>query len=189
MQFSDTLQPYSGAFGSDKITHHSYGEIYNKEIGRLESLEDVRILEIGIMSGAFLQAVAEHLPHANVYGMDISLDLLYPRWNWDHPRIHTVCMDGTTPEAPSAVQGPFDLIVEDASHRPHDQVASLRVFAPHLKPGGTYVIEDINQEHAQWLQPELERAAQEHGLEMEWMDLRSVKGRFDDIVAIFRRQS
>ena len=37
----------------------------------------------------------------------------------------------------------FDLIVEDGSHLPDHQVASLDAFAPFLKHTGVYVLEDI----------------------------------------------
>lgn len=38
------------------------------------------------------------------------------------------------------------------------------------------------------LRPQLEMVSKKHNLEMEWLDLRHVKGRFDDILAIFTKK-
>ena len=40
-----------------------------------------------------------------------------------------------------------------------------------------------------YLRNQLAATAAKHGLEMEWHDLRDVKNRFDDVVAVFRRMS
>ena len=38
----------------------------------------------------------------------------------------------------------FDIIIDDGSHRADHQQISLEVLFPHLKPGGLYFIEDLN---------------------------------------------
>lgn len=189
-RFTDTLGKYSNAAvpeGSDKDTDHSYGELYDDLLARYVDLPDVAILEVGVLHGAFLQAVAEFLPRAQVHGLDISLAKLGKQWDWTNPRIHTHEADGTLPSTALRLGTRFDLIIEDASHLPAHQVETLDAFAPFLKPGGVYVVEDIDQYHADYVRQHLTAVASRHGLAMEWMDLRHRKQRFDDIIAVLTR--
>lgn len=185
MAFADTLKRYSSwddSTGTDKVTWHAYEALYDDIFARLPP--DCAILEIGVKSGAFLQAAAEHLPGATVCGVDIS-PMLNPQWAWD--RIRVLTADGTLPETAQALGTRFDLIVDDASHRPDDMVASLGAFAPFLKPGGVYVVEDIEPRHVEALKPQFTAIAAAHGLAAEVRDLRHLKSRFDDVVAVFTK--
>jgi hypothetical protein len=171
--------------GTDKDTLHAYGPLYERLFAPIkDSCKD--FLEIGVFSGASLAAFADFFEHAQLIGIDIDLSRL--KFGKDHPRIAVHQMDGTQAASASQLGRQFDVILDDGSHLPNHQVASLDVFAPYLKPDGMYVIEDINGAYVHDLKPRLESTAKKHGLTMEWYDLRQVKGRFDDIVAVFRRQ-
>lgn len=188
MLFTDTLAKYSThvlSAGTDKDTDHSYGEMYNDLFGKL--VGQVSVLEIGVQHGGFLQAVAEFLPSAQVHGVDISLQRLHGGWDWTNPNIHTYQMNGTLASTAKAVNTQFDLIIDDASHAPDDQVAAVEVFAPYLKPGGTFVVEDIDGAHEAYVREKLEALAPVHGLSLQWLDLRQRKQRWDDIVAILTK--
>ena len=39
--------------------------------------------------------------------------------------------------------GPYDLIVDDASHKAKHQVIGFDLYWPLVKPGGWYVVEDL----------------------------------------------
>ena len=188
--FISHLQKYSAVCnysGTDKITSHSYGDVYNRIFEKLrrrdEAGEVLHVLENGIFSGAFLQVMSEYLPNAMVYGVDITLSRV--KYGNDNKRIQMWEMDGTLPETAAHLGRMYDLIIEDGSHLPEHQIASLDTFAPYLKTGGTYVIEDIDGRYEMFLQNEFNRLAVKHKLTMEWIDLRSKKGRFDDIIAVF----
>jgi hypothetical protein len=188
--FVKVLERYSSvgnAGGTDKITVHSYGNVYNSIFHGLKNsgIHQPTVLENGIYSGAFLQAVADYLPYAMVYGVDITLKKI--RYGWDHPRIRMYQMDGTKRETAEAIGVYYNIIIEDGSHLPAHQIASLDAFAPYLKKGGVYVIEDIDGQYEAYLREELYKVAVKHQLVMVWEDLRWVKNRFDDILAIFIR--
>jgi hypothetical protein len=190
-EFIKTLGEYSAIiseYGSDKNTTHSYGPLYEKLVTQLQGKADVHVLEIGIFSGAFLQVLAECLPHASIHGVDISLaNVVYGK---DTPNITMIEMSGTDPATVERMSSTkFDLIIEDGSHEPADQVRTLDLFAPLLKEGGVYVTEDIANHHVPHLKPRLEHLAVKHGLAMEWMDLQHVRGRYDDILAVFIKTS
>jgi spermidine synthase len=186
MSFFQILAKYSGennTEGTDKATIHSYGEVYNTIIENLKTKQDVKVLEIGIYSGAFLQVLCECLPSASVVGIDI--DLSHLRFRDPAVTIHT--MDGTSRETVARLGEMYDLVIDDGSHRPADQLKTLDIFAPCIKPGGVFVMEDIQPQYADALKAQMQDVANMHDLSMEWMDLRHVKNRYDDIIAVFTR--
>lgn len=183
------------AHGTDKNVTHTYGELYETLFAPRRDTASA-VLELGVYSGASVLVWAEYFPRAAVVGADITLARV--RFGADHPRIRLVQTDATVPAAVDATRAAaaelgvapdqgYDLILDDASHDPNHQVASARLFAPHLAPGGLYVVEDIAGEHAPFVREGLERLAAELGLTFAWHDLRDRKGRFDDIVAVLER--
>lgn len=165
--------------GTDKTTLHSYGEIYET---LFDSLTPKIILEIGVYSGAFLRVLAEYYNSAaEIVGIDITLDKI--KFPAEDP-VKIYQLDGTNAQTAVTLARRYDLIIEDASHHPQDQKTSLLIFSDYLNPGGVYIIEDIAHPK---IRDELQTIADVRGLIMEWHDLRSVKGRFDDILAVFRK--
>lgn len=188
MALRDILGRYEArdnAAGTDKACWHSYGPLYEQLLAPYrESARDV--LEIGVYSGASVAAWADYFEDARVDGADIDLTRL--KFGVDHPRIRYHLVDCTLPDAPERLGGKrYDVIVEDASHLPDHQVATADIFAPHIGPGGIYVLEDIAGQHAPRVRQGLEAVALKHGLQLEWHDLRHLNGVFDDIVAVLRR--
>jgi hypothetical protein len=172
--------------GTDKDTTHSYGIIYENILKEFEGRNNLVILEIGILSGAFIQVLHEIFPNADIYGIDINLqNYQYDRTN---PKVHLFEMDGTREETADYLNQCFDLIIEDGSHLMVHQKQSLDSFAPYLKKNGVYITEDIVQGNEQ-LRKDLETIGYKHNLRMEWHDMTTNKQRFDDIVAIFRKHA
>lgn len=190
LSFYDIIEKYSYRqgvqFGTDKMSMHSYFDTYDALLSKLRSRPGVKILENGIQTGAFLRTLAEYLPQAEIYGVDITLDEL-KYCNTNDPRIHLYEMDGTLSSTAMHIGENFDVIIEDASHIPEHQVASLDAFAPYIKEDGIYIIEDINGAYVEYLQEKLATIATKHGLTMEWKDMRQKTGLFDDIMVIFKR--
>lgn len=107
--------------------------------------EKLRILELGISSGASLLIWRDYLPNATIVGIDINSR---PACLDGEPRIHAVCGSQDDPatldEAARLAGGAFDLIVDDASHIGYlTKRAFYYLFPRWLQPGGHYVIEDI----------------------------------------------
>ena len=181
-RLSDIIQRYSSDTnidGTDKTTLHSYGDIYET---LFDSLTPKSILEIGVFSGAFLRVLAEYYNSATeIIGIDITLDKI--KFPAEDP-VKIFQLDGTNAQTAVTLGRRYDLIVEDASHLPEHQKMSLMIFADYLNPGGVYIIEDIAHPE---LRQDLQTIADVRGLTMEWHDLRNVKGRFDDILAVFRK--
>jgi len=167
--------------GTDKGTVHSYLPVY-KEI--LEPLRDtpLRMLEIGVMTGASLRAWDEYFTHPDkeIHGADIC-----PQWlKFEVKNYHVV--DATQRRALEELGGEWDVVVDDASHLPVHQLQSLEIFGPNIRPGGYYVIEDIiSLEVAQ----ELYEAGVKLGFDITLRDLRPIKNRYDDIILVMKKKN
>lgn len=168
---SDTilsLTDLANASGSDKGTTHPYPHHYTRIYDMLlqphrHSLE--RMLEIGLMAGGpevggdadrvvrtapSVEMWLKFFPKAQVCGFDIS------DFSWiNDPRFAFVRGDsGVQADLErAAALGPFDLIIDDGSHASFHQQLAFKVLFPLLRPGGLYIIEDL-----QWQSPFYEDA-------------------------------
>ena len=100
------------------------------------------MLELGVHSGHSLHLWHRFFPRARITGLDMRpcpADIPEDRVTYVRGRQED-------PEAISeaSVNGPFDIIIDDASHVGRLTKASFGLlFRDHLKPGGLYVLEDI----------------------------------------------
>jgi hypothetical protein len=183
--FEDTLKKYEAVDtkkGTDKNTSHSYGSVYS---GLFKDLKDkpLTLLEIGFDCGASLLAYADYFKHASIHGLDIEDHRLQEVK--EHPRIRTHIGDALKDK--NIFEKQYDLIIEDASHEVEHQIQHFFDFAPSVKPGGLYIIEDVNQVHFQKLVSSIENHAVSLGFSLDFKDLRSIKQRFDDILIVLKR--
>ncbi|WP_158932967.1 hypothetical protein [Acidisphaera sp. S103] len=107
--------------------------------------EKLRILELGVSSGASLLSWRDYLPHATIVGIDIAAA---PPRVLGQDRIYFIQGSQDDPavldQAAKIAGGGFDLIVDDASHIGYLTKRSLHYLFPRwLVPGGCYVIEDF----------------------------------------------
>ena len=168
--------------GTDKDTLHSYIKTYEKVFAPLRDTARY-VLEIGIYSGAFLKILADYFENAQIYGIDIDLSNL--RFGKDDPRINIYEMNGTDPNSIKKLGVEyFDLIIEDGSHIPDEQVATFSNYAPLIGQRGIYIMEDINSSTLNTLSPRLKHIANANQMDLEIIDLRYIKGRYDDICMI-----
>lgn len=134
--------------GSDKFGPHQYTRHYERHFAALRDRQ-LTVLEIGVGGygdptaggGASLRMWRDYFPRAQVYGLD-----LWDNSSLNGPRIRTVRVDQAEyveVAAVSAELGPFDIVIDDGSHVSELTLASFRAFFPHLRPGGVYVVEDV----------------------------------------------
>ena len=121
----------------------AYLPIYEQLFEALREREFV-LLELGVWGGDSLEMWREAFPHATIVG----LDLRPPDRDDLGPRVHIVEGDQTDAELMGRLRrqyapGGFDVIIDDASHIGVTSARSLQaLFNEHLRPGGTYCIED-----------------------------------------------
>ena len=146
------------AHGSDKADPHTYDGVY---AGILQSLPtNPRILELGIgtnfgdvdcnmgldgVPGASLRAFRELRPDATVFGADIDRRILF-----EEDRISTHWVDQLDPDSLRSLgrelggSRSFDLVIDDGLHTKRSNLNTFRQLLSVLKPGGFYIIEDVD---------------------------------------------
>lgn len=177
---TNIFQKYSSvdnSKGIDKIVTHSYGEIYNKIFKELYPTTK-SVLSIGVGCGLDLRSYYEYFTRALIYGVNINgtVHELISK----SPRIKLV-----TPDDLKTLQ--HDLIIEDASHKPEDQIQHFKNYGKSVKSNGYYIIEDVNQNCFDLVREETLKIAQDYGFTQSVYDLRKIKNRFDDILLVFKK--
>lgn len=174
-------------YGSDKNTSHCYIDTYTRLFeGRRE--QTLNILEIGIFSGASLQIWSEYFPSSNIVGCDIDLGPV--KFGQTNPSIKMFLSDATTEEGCQIVKqnGPYDIIIDDGAHTQEAILASINLLASSLRDKDSqYVIEDIDLNRFPNILEEIRETSSQNGLSCEIIDLRSIKNRFDDVMAVLQK--
>lgn len=149
------------------FAHHGtdkgcYAAMYHSLFKHLHKSK-MRILEIGIETmipeapfsmvgyagkgyapGGSLRAWRDYFPNSEIHGIDIQLDTQFQ----GEERIRTHLCNSTDRKAVELLMETlggctFDIIINDGSHTPTDQLATLTNLFPYVGVGGYYIIEDI----------------------------------------------
>ncbi|MFD9963228.1 class I SAM-dependent methyltransferase [Amycolatopsis sp. NPDC058986] len=142
-----SLQELAVRYGSDKWgSTHWYTPHYEHHFRPWQE-EPVRILEIGIggygeteYQGGSLHMWQRYFRRGLVFGVDITEKKV------SGPRIRTFQGDQNDPEFLTGLAdeiGPLDIVIDDGSHVSEHILTSFGTLFPLLKPGGLYVIEDL----------------------------------------------
>jgi cephalosporin hydroxylase len=134
-------------YGTDKVGHHTYTPHYRHHFRPLR-FRRLRLLEIGVggyrnprYGGNSLRMWKKYFPWGRITSLDIhDKSLLQER----RIRIYQGSqVDRPFMEQVVAEAGPFDIIIDDGSHRNEHVIESFHILFPTLKDGGIYVVEDI----------------------------------------------
>lgn len=143
----DRLTELAILYGTDKFGHHDYTPNYYKLFKHLQDAP-IKLLEIGVggyadvdRGGQSLEVWRDFFPNAEITGIDIQekcMDL--------GPRVKILQGSQVDPDFLAklvAERGPFNIIVDDGSHRNEHIVESCKLLFPTLNHGGIYVVEDV----------------------------------------------
>ena len=134
-----TLNELAIAFGTDKSTKvHGFTQHYENYFELMRN-QPIKLLEIGVQSGASLRMWKHYFPKAEIYGLDY-----YDLSVMEEDRIKIYRGEQNDWDLLDRVilSGPFDIVIDDGSHQNPDIMSSFEYLFPRMKPGGIYVIED-----------------------------------------------
>jgi len=124
---------------SDKIHHHGYDRFYPIFLGKFLD-KKIHLLEIGVQGGESMSLWNKYVPNATIHGMDID----------EKPSINGSIMYKVDQSNESELtlwannkDSLFSVIIDDGSHVPEHQALTIETIWPTLRPGGIYIIEDI----------------------------------------------
>ena len=158
------VSQWLSVYGSDKVSTHNYGSFYDS---LFERLKPRALLEIGVYRGQSLHAWRA-AGVTQVLGIDKDV-----RQN----RSEFTAIHATMPQDAKTIARRLpllDLIIDDGSHLYPDYTATAEVLFERLRPGGVYVIEDIQTQDSV-------DALRRDGWTIE--DWREKTGRYDDVIA------
>ena len=134
--------------GTDKGTWHRYYVPYSRLLERYRALAPARLIEIGIHSGSSLRAWLEIFPKLQLSAVDVD-----PKTRENAPEGCTVYIgdqgDESFLDAVIAAEDPWDVVIDDGSHRIDHQKDTFDKLWPRVRPGGLYVIEDLQSSRAE----------------------------------------
>lgn len=125
---------------TDKISHHGYHRFYPWFLAHLRGL-DINILEIGIDETESLKLWKGYFGKVNLHGIDID----YKNFDDTNVTLHKLDQSNVVELANfvDSIGISFDIILDDGSHVPEHQILTINNLWNLVKPGGIYIIEDI----------------------------------------------
>ena len=170
--------------GTDKQTLHSYGPVYEQLLSPLKG-KNATVLEVGVQLGGSLLLWHDFLPDSVVIGLD-NKDAIDPSImpRMDPLRCAVLFMDAYDNDTISKVKqlapNGIDFAIDDGPHSLASQQRFLELYLPLLNDGGIAVIEDI-QDYS-WFDSLIPLVSEDYTYEI--IDLRGVKGRYDDLMLV-----
>ena len=125
---------------SDKIAHHGYHRFYPWFLAHLRG-QDINLLEIGIDKTESLKLWKAYFRKVNLHGIDID----GKDFDGTEVTLHKVDQSNAVEleSFADSVGITFDVILDDGSHVPEHQMLTINKLWNLVKPGGIYIIEDI----------------------------------------------
>lgn len=132
---------------TDKASHaHDYLQVYAQYLDRFRQ-DPINFLEVGWWTGASMRMWRDYFTQARVVGIDIEPKDPIPGVVFEQA-------DQTDPARLGKISqghGPWDVIVDDASHLSPHTAQTFMMLWPYLRPGGLYFVEDLQVSyHVAW---------------------------------------
>lgn len=135
-------------FSADTNVHkwHHYFDIYLRHFQQYRD-RPIRMLEIGVFRGGSLRMWKQFFhPDSIIVGIDI--DKSCAAHEIAEQNVFVRIGSQADPNFLAEVNGefgPFDIILDDGSHKTHHQIISFgALFRPALNDGGCYMVEDVH---------------------------------------------
>ncbi|WP_416409239.1 class I SAM-dependent methyltransferase [Agrobacterium rosae] len=129
-------------YGTDKSSlHHDYLSLYEKRLSEFGGA--FTLFEIGVLKGGSVKTWSEHFPHAKIVGIDVDPTCA----QYDGGNISIRIGDQSDVSLWIDVVQEFgrpQVFIDDGSHRWDHQITTFQTMFPILRPGGVYIIEDID---------------------------------------------
>ncbi|ORA76732.1 hypothetical protein BST28_20635 [Mycolicibacter kumamotonensis] len=134
-------------FGTDKWGGHWYAPYYQRYFEPYRE-QSVKVLEIGVggydppdLGGESLRMWKHYFRRGLIYGLDV-----FEKADLSESRLSVLQGDQGDEQFLDSLArqvGPFDIVIDDGSHFSHHVITSFNALFPHVRPGGLYVIEDL----------------------------------------------
>lgn len=181
---------------TDKNTVHSYLDLYERLLSS-KKISAKYVLEVGVgdghqgvSNGGSIKLWADYFQNATIHALDIKH--IKDIWTGikENPRIvlHTSINAYNELYFNRVFLNPgmrFDFLLDDGPHTLESQKDFIRLYSQIMADDGVLIVEDIQK--IEWIE-ELKEVTPDHLKQyIEIYDLRSKKGRYDDIVFVINK--
>ncbi len=170
------LKGYS-YYPTDKNTAHSYLDTYEKLFSKYKD-DKFSFFEVGVREGGSIRLWGDYFTKAKIYGYDI-IDSAYKNIFNERTKYIVKDINKVTDEEIKELE--IKIALDDGSHMLEDQLNFVKKFYPNILDGGMVIIEDIQNIDSD------KKYFEELGYPFEIIDLRSIKGRYDDVILLFKK--
>jgi hypothetical protein len=168
---------------TDKHIGHAYIEHFYQQFFEPYRDKELNVLEIGTREGDSLRLWEHAFPKSEIYGVDNNNSKKFK--DVLSKRITVTFGDAYTQEVANSLPS-FDIIIDDGPHTLESQIKCLEFYFSKLNNDGVIIIEDIQKyEYIEILEEKYKKLG--GSKEVEFYDMRTIKGRYDDIVIVFRK--
>jgi len=137
----DELSELAIKYGTDKYGKHTYTPYYFELLKKRRHVIK-KVIEIGTAEGASLFMWRDFFPNATIYGAEIDKDRIFKE-----DRIEVIECDQSKVEDLADLLSKtgldIDIMIDDGSHDPKDQVLTALTVLPLIKKEVIYIIEDV----------------------------------------------
>jgi SAM-dependent methyltransferase len=138
-----SLQSQTGPKTDKGSDAHDYLRFYELEFSPLRD-EPIKFMEIGVQTGSSIRLWLEYFSKARVFGIDIG-KMTFPV---DDRYTFVQGDQSSVPFWESFIGthgSDWDVIIDDGGHHSGQIITSFESLWPHVKPGGVYIIEDLDE--------------------------------------------
>lgn len=125
------------------IKHDSYFQVYENVFGKYVG-QSITFVEIGVLNGGSLFMWRDYFgANARIIGIDLNPDAK----KWEESGFEIFIGDQSAPSFWDAFYqkvGPVDIVLDDGGHTNLQQIITTHYAIPHIKDGGTLVVEDVH---------------------------------------------
>ena len=124
----------------------SYFDNYERNLMPFRNHEqEVRLLEIGVQNGGSLEVWKQFLGcNSVITGVDIDQSCKLIELPEGVTAIVGDCSDEGWSRGLCEERGPFDIVIDDGSHKKDDIIKAFSHYFHHIRPGGIYICEDLH---------------------------------------------
>jgi hypothetical protein len=173
--------------GTDKNTDHSYLDYYQSTLEPYQN-KKINFLEIGVDRGGSLFLWKKFFDKAIIYAIEKFYQITDADFTPFNPhivdKVYLIIAEAYDELTANMVPN-FDVIVDDGPHNLWSYIRTVQLYGPKLNAGGIFILEDIQNE--EWKHP-IQEEASKVGLSFEFVDLRHIKNRFDDMLFVLRKK-
>ena len=128
--------------GSDKAQHHQYHKVYESLFASLRHMP-TSFLEIGVEDGHSMASWTEYFTHPDTKIVGLAYNNKLKEFIDARVSIVYGNQNNLIVQQELARKGNYTVIIDDGSHVPSHQWNTFSALWPFVKPGGFYIIEDI----------------------------------------------